>query len=222
MFALIAALALATADPLVDQGTKLYRDGDYLGAVRLLERVLGSGTSERTRARLYLAAAHFASGDRDAAQRVLSALLEEDPTAAPDTSFPPPFVQLFEHVRDTRKNAEPATPAVAPPAPQPVPIAEAPPPAPPRSFSRLPWIPLVAGVVGAGAGTWFLVRSQNAHAALTTPPKGVTDVLSPMEAQSRAADGATFQLAGWVTASVSAAVLVAALVWLLADHLGSP
>lgn len=110
LLAVVAVVAVATPEPLVDQGVKLYVQGDYLGAVRLLERVLASGSPSRTRIRTYLAAAHFATGDHEAEQHVFADLFRDDPTATVEVDqFPPPFVQAFEKAKVTLKNSPQST-----------------------------------------------------------------------------------------------------------------
>jgi hypothetical protein len=223
---LCAWLTIAAADPLIDQGEKFYNEGNYMGAIRLLEKVLASGTAARTPARLYLAASHFAAGDRDAAQRVLAALFAEEPNAKIDADkFPPPFVQAFEDARPKAKPAEPppsnpitTTPEPPPPAP---PLEPAPAPAPPRKTSRLGFIPLVAGVAAAGVGTYFLIHAQSVHATLTTPPASPSDTLTYPQGKMLSSDGNTSQIVGWALVGVAAAALLTAAVLFLFVHPGS-
>jgi hypothetical protein len=225
---LCAWLTLAAADPLIDQGEKFYSDGNYMGAIRLLERVLASGTAARTQAQLYLAASHFAAGDRDAAQRVLAALFDEEPNAKIDADkFPPPFVKVFE---DARPKAKPATPPPDQPAtsvptnvepPPPPPLEPTPTPSPPRKTSALGFIPLVAGVAAGGVGTYFLIHAESVHATLTTPPKGASDVLTYPQGKMLSSDGSLSQTVGWVLIGVAAAALLTAAVMFLFVHSGS-
>jgi hypothetical protein len=229
---LCAWLTLAAADPVIDQGEKFYSEGNYMGAIRLLERVLASGTAARTQARLYLAASHFAAGDRDAAQRVLAALFAEDPNAKIDADkFPPPFVKVFEDARPKAKPAEaPPNPNHVPANVEPPPPAPPPPdqlheptpaPAPPRRTSALGFIPLVAGVAAGGVGTYFLIHAQSVHATLTTPPKGASDVLTYPQGKMLSSDGSLSQTVGWVLIGVAAAALLTAAVMFLFVHSGS-
>ncbi|MBI3181407.1 MAG: tetratricopeptide repeat protein [Myxococcales bacterium] len=114
---LSCSVAHAAGNPIVARGVERYAQGDYQGAVKLLEPALAGGIKgpgEKDRARTYLAAAYFAQGDVVAARRTLEVLLREQPWAEVDsTAFPPPFVELFAQVK--REAAAP--PAGEPPAP---------------------------------------------------------------------------------------------------------
>jgi hypothetical protein len=226
---LCAWLTIAAADPLIDQGEKFYNEGNYMGAIRLLEKVLASGTTARTQARLYLAASHFAAGDRDAAQRVLAALFAEEPNVKIDADkFPPPFVQTFEDARPKAKPAEPlpANPVTPPPTnlepPPPAPPLEpATAPAPPRKTSALGFIPLVAGVAAGGVGTYFLIHAESVHATLTTPPASPSDTLTYPQGKMLSSDGNTSQIVGWALIGVAAAALLTAAVLFVFVHPGN-
>lgn len=131
LLAWVPALALA-AHPIVNRGVRAYDGGDYARAIKLLEPALGAGVadlSERTRARTFLAAAHFASGDSAAVDRTLEALFRDDPGARVDSGlFPPPFVQRFEQLK-ARAAAVPAVAAPPNSPPPPAPVTQVPPPA---------------------------------------------------------------------------------------------
>ena len=120
------------------RGVKLYERGEYARARKTLEKELRSKKlpkKERSRARLYLAAALYASGAEESARIQLEELALTDPTVTVDpVLFPEGFVALAEEsfARMAAKRA-PAPPSseAAPAPPQevkpPAPVASEPP-----------------------------------------------------------------------------------------------
>ena len=141
----------SAASSAVDVGVNLYRHGDYKGAVVALDTALKNGVSDasdRATARIYLASAYEARGEKDQARQVLTQLFQEQPGTPIDSAlFPPSFISLAESVRSqvTQAGAH-----VNPPAGQPAQVASAQPePAGPQTGTAGP----EGSEIGQGGGS---------------------------------------------------------------------
>jgi tetratricopeptide (TPR) repeat protein len=114
------------------RGVKLYERGQYAKARKTLEKELRSpklSKKDRSKARLYLAAALYASGAQESARIQLEELALTDPTLKVDpVIFPSGFVTLAEQsfARMAAKGAPPPAGSEAAPAPSGGEVAPAP------------------------------------------------------------------------------------------------
>lgn len=234
VFAMVSSSAAADTspvNPVLAQARRSYATGDYLSAIRLLERGLASGhgftdVAARDEARLYLSAAYFATGDRDAAQRILTSLFTDSPDAkVPTELFPPPFIGLVDRARaEAAALAKPPLApvelphAVTPIPPVPQPRADVAPlaPVPLRpSGPRLYWWPVGLGLAAAAGGAASLFIARANHFQLVTSPVDGNDVITTARGQQLAAAGAATQITGWSLVGAGAAAVISGLMWFL-------
>jgi hypothetical protein len=77
-----------------------------------------------------------------------------------------------------------------------------------RVAPRFWWVPGTVGLLAGGASAVLFAQAERRFTTLT----GTTDAAV---GRSNATEGQTFQLAGWITASVGGAAVVGSLIWLL-------
>ncbi len=229
------AVDSAPVNPVMAQARKSYAAGDYLSAIRLLERGLASGrgleAGAREEARLYLSAAYFATGDRDAAQRALVALFTDVPdTKVPSELFPPPFMALVDRARaEAVALAKPVVLPDVPKAPSvlvPPPKVDAGPPVVAASSAvsptKAPWWPVGLGAAAVAGGTACLLVARANHFRLVTAPVNSSDVISTATGERLAAAGSATQIAGWSLVGAGAAAIVSGVIWFLLTVGGAP
>jgi tetratricopeptide (TPR) repeat protein len=120
LFAVGCMLLVALPASAALRGVTFYEQGEYSKARKTLEKELRSpklSKAERSKARLYLAAALYASGAEESARIQLEELALTDPSLKVDpVIFPQGFVTLAEQSRE--RVAAKATPAAPAPAEQ--------------------------------------------------------------------------------------------------------
>jgi hypothetical protein len=121
---------------------------------------------------------------------------------------PPATRQLFLDVKATLPAAITPTPVAgqAPPKKKPPPVKQE-----PGSLDGvLPWIPIGAGVVVAGAGGVLVFASHQVNGSLIG---GTTEITTPDALRSTVANGKLYQTAGYTMVGVGGAALIGGLVW---------
>lgn len=104
------AAAAQTANVLLTEGIRAYRDLEFAAAAQLLRRALeptdsrGLPPADRLRALMYLGAAGIFREERDQAAATFRTLVLADPRFRPDSLvFPPRVTQVFDEVLQTTK-----------------------------------------------------------------------------------------------------------------------
>lgn len=162
---LTSPVTLAQADLKVSEAIRHYDGGEFTEAKNTLVTVVESprlSPPQRSRARIYLAAAYYALGDIASAKAQLLSLARSDPGARLDPAlFVPELVALHEDSQREVAAELAARPVDPPPAalgePRLVPL---PPPAAPRPPAHLSLIPFGVGQFAngdSGKGVAFLV-----------------------------------------------------------------
>jgi hypothetical protein len=170
-------LILLAVEP-VASGIDLYETGRFEQSRAELARALDTQlpTTDKNRARLYLAADYFALGDRRGALYALEDLARQNPKTFVDTSvFPPDFIRLWDdaraHVTGEKRAvsilpSNPTSPRVSSAVVFQLPRrVEA--PGPRRSLKALGVIPAGAAIAFGAWGLYSYLHAQSLYAALT-------------------------------------------------------